>query len=127
MLRPGTSLNNFEGEEAMVMAICLSGVAHGTVGTKTVTHSKYFETFFSQNVSTDRGLGHRPVLSELVARLSLGETDTTILSNEGIKLVEFIHAFYTSIKADGCAKLAQSPWSKSLSERVVLSVDIFNK
>ena len=69
---------------------------------------------YSQNVPTGYGVGHGPLLTDLVARLKRGETAAPIAGSEGVKSAELVHALYRSIETKGWVELASSPRSDRL-------------
>lgn len=71
-------------------------------------------TKFSQSVPSGYGLGHGPLLQDIVERLSKGVIEAPISVSEALGAVDIVHALYSSIEQGGWVSLVDKPQSQRL-------------
>lgn len=69
---------------------------------------------YSQNVPTGYGLGHGPLLQEVVDRISGGDITPVVAADDAVRAVEIIHALYHSWESGQWAERRKGPRSAKL-------------
>ena len=68
----------------------------------------------SQEVPNGYGLGHGPLLQQVIDALIEGRTDPPVSAEDGIRTTELVHALYRSDEVGGWVRLADRPESERL-------------
>ena len=74
---------------------------------------------YSQDVPSGYGLGHIPLLKEVVFRLQRGNITPILSASEGAKAIELVHALYSSIENNCWVYLSDKPQSEKLGKNTV--------
>jgi UDP-N-acetyl-2-amino-2-deoxyglucuronate dehydrogenase len=71
---------------------------------------------YSQEVPSGYGLGHIPLLQELVSRLQNSNINPILSASEAVKAIELVHALYSSIEKNSWVNLYDKPRSEKLGK-----------